>query len=123
MAFDAFKKIWQDNQDDEYENLDDNENVLYDDSASSGKPRFVLRKPVDRSELAEIAQDLMQGRIVVLNLENINKLDIRRYLDFLQGTIFALRGETKKVDENAYMFIPGKADVNGIISEDDEKLV
>ena len=125
MAFEAFKKILDPNIDDEQDIIEEDvEEDVYDtDGVPHTKPKFVLKKPVDRTELAEIAQDLMQDKVVILNLDNINKTEIRRYLDFLQGTIFALRGEIKKLSDDTYMFIPGKVDINGDILEDVEKLL
>jgi len=125
MAFEAFKKILDPNIDDEQDMIEEEgEEDDYDtDGIPHTKPKFVLKKPVDRTELAEIAQDLMHDKVVILNLDNINKSEIRRYLDFLQGTIFALRGEIKKLSDDTYMFIPGKVDINGDILEDVEKLL
>ena len=124
MAFEAFKKILDPNIDDEQDIIEEyEEEDVYDDGTPHTKPKFVLKKPVDRTELAEIAQDLMQDKVVILNLDNINKTEIRRYLDFLQGTIFALRGEIRKLSDDTYMFIPGKVDINGDILEDVEKLL
>lgn len=125
MAFEAFKKILDPQMEDEQDYVEDveAEEEYISDGASHTKPKFVLKKPIDRTELAEIAQDLMQDKVVILNLDNINKMEIRRYLDFLQGTIFALRGEIKKLSDDTYMFIPGKVDINGDILEDVEKLL
>ncbi len=125
MAFEAFKKILDPQIDDEQDYIEEEmeDDGYVSDGVSRVKPKFVLKKPVDRTELAEIAQDLMQDKVVILNLDNINKVETRRYLDFLQGTIFALRGEIRKLSDDTYMFIPGKVDINGDILEDVEKLL
>lgn len=119
--FEKLKAFLGDTRDYEVKSNDDNE--IEETSIDKTKPKFVLRKPESRAELAEIAQDLTENRIVILNLELINKSEVRRFLDFLQGTIFALNGQVKKLSDDTYIFIPGSVEVKGDILEDVEKLM
>lgn len=119
---DKLKAFLGDTKDYDVKSNEENE-IDETSSIDRTKPKFVLRKPESRAELAEIAQDLTQNRIVILNLELINKSEVRRFLDFLQGTIFALNGQVKKLSDDTYIFIPGAVEVKGDILEDVEKLM
>ena len=60
----------------------------------------------DRTGIIQIAQHLMNSRVVVLNLEHTNKEMSRRYLDFLRGVAFAISGEVKLVSTDTYILSP-----------------
>lgn len=84
------------------------------------KPEFVLVKPADRDELGAIANNLMGGKTVVLNLELVTK-DSKRFVDFLSGVAFALEGKIKKIADATYLIIPGGVEISGDIFDDFEE--
>lgn len=92
-----------------------------DDGLGSTKPRpqFVLVKPDKREDLMPIADNLLNRKTVVLNLELV-KSDTRRFIDFLSGVAYALNGQVKKVASNTYLIIPGGLEVSGDIFDDME---
>ena len=78
------------------------------------KPEFVLVKPADRDELGAIANNLMGGKTVVLNLELVTK-DSKRFVDFLSGAVYALDGNIQKVSNGIFLIAPYNV---GIMSGD-----
>lgn len=71
------------------------------------KLQVVLFKP-DRfsDETRNIADELMKSHTVVLNLENTNKDNSRRIIDFLSGAAYASRGKIKRVATSTFIIIP-----------------
>ena len=64
-------------------------------------------KPESYKNASQIADHLLNGRTVVLNLENTNKETARRLIDFLTGAAYAIGGDIKKVSNNTYVVTPG----------------
>ncbi len=64
-------------------------------------------KPESYKNASQIADHLLNGRTVVLNLENTNKETARRLIDFLTGAAYAIGGDIKKVSNNTYVITPG----------------
>ena len=91
--------------------------------APSGKrPNFILCKPDDKSAMQAVADDVISGKSVILNLENIQK-DTKRIVDFLYGVVYALDGTVKKVAEHTYLIAPGGVDITGEMDNDLEETV
>ena len=73
-------------------------------------------KPDDYdSEIPEIADSLICGRVVVLDLdiENKNPDISRRIVDFLRGTTHAIKGKFMKVAKHTYVLTPNNVEING----------
>ena len=64
-------------------------------------------KPESYKNASQIADHLLNGRTVVLNLESTNKETARRLIDFLTGAAYAIGGDIKKVSNNTYVITPG----------------
>jgi len=86
---------------------------------SKPKPQFVLAKPEKRDELLGIADQLLNRKTVILNLELVTS-ETRRFVDFLSGVAYALSGQVKKVAVHTYLIIPGGLEISGDIFDDIE---
>ena len=71
--------------------------------------------PASFEEVGEIADYLIDGCTVVLNLELLDPVQTVRMLDFLNGVTYSTDGEIKNVAKNTYIITPHNVD----ISEDD----
>ena len=78
------------------------------------KLQVVVFKP-DRfsDETRAIADELMKQHTIVLNLENTNKDNSRRIIDFLSGAAYASRGKIKRVATSTFIIIPSSVDMAG----------
>lgn len=118
------------------EEADDEENYYEDEAPLSQSPRIpfignqnnnkvlnintttklqvVLFKP-DRfsDETRAIADELMKQHTIVLNLENTNKDNSRRIIDFLSGAAYASRGKIKRVATSTFLIIPSSVGMTG----------
>lgn len=68
-------------------------------------------KPESFDSVAQIADHLLSGRTIVLNLESTNKETARRLIDFLSGVAYSIDGSLKKIATNAYVITPNNVDV------------
>ena len=72
-------------------------------------------RPESFSEVSDIADYLIDGCTVVLNVEVLDKASIVRMLDFLNGVTYTKDGDIKKVSQSTYIITPSGI---GISDED-----
>ncbi len=72
-----------------------------------------LAHPESFSDVADIADYLLDGCTVVLNLEAMEKAECLRMLDFLNGVTYTTGGDIKPVAQNTYIITPNNVDVQG----------
>ena len=63
-------------------------------------------RPEGMAEISTIADYLIDGCTVVLNLELLEKEAITRMLDFLNGVTYTTGGEIKNVAKDTYIITP-----------------
>ncbi len=86
-------------------------------TSSSANIEMKIVKPDKFEDVKGIADHLLSKRTVVLNLENVNKETVRRIIDFLTGTIYAIEGNIKKVSLATYVLTPKNIDVSAELGE------
>ena len=80
---------------------------------AGGKQEVTLFRPMNFNEASKAAQELRMGKVVVVNLENVDKAMGRRVVDFLTGCAFAIDGSIKKIGQSVYLFCPSHLTVTG----------
>ncbi len=83
------------------------------DIHTTAKLQVVLKKPERFEEATGIADELLDKRTVVLNLECTAKDEAARLLCFLSGVAYANGGKLKKIANNTYIITPYNVDVMG----------
>ena len=86
---------------------------------NGGAMKVVIVRPEMFDEVAGIADHLVQGKTVVLNLETANKDIARRIVDFMCGAAYALSCKLKKVANNTFIIVPEHTDIAGELMLDD----
>lgn len=69
-------------------------------------------KPDRYEAVADIADLLLQGNTVLLNLEDTNKEATRRIIDFMTGVAYAIRGDLRRIANNTYVVTPNNVRVS-----------
>lgn len=83
------------------------------DIHTTAKLQVVLKKPEHFDEATTIADELLEKRTVVLNLEFTAKDEAGKLLCFLSGVAYANGGKLKKIANNTYIITPYNVDVMG----------
>ena len=78
---------------------------------ANAKPQMSMASPVRFEEGAKLADSLLDGRTILLNLEKANKVDARRLLDFMSGAAYALGGYVRRVSGSIYLVVPSGEEV------------
>lgn len=77
-----------------------------------GNIELKVVRPTSFEEVGTIADYLIEGCTVVLNLELLERPLVIRMLDFLNGVTYTKDGEIKNVAPNTYIVTPSGIDVN-----------
>ena len=112
LDFDDF-----DDDDDELE-LDGNDGA----SLSIGGSNIELKvvKPSQFGQILTAGDYLVEGKTVLLNLEDVDGALRRRMIDFIAGAAYALNATIKKASSSSYFIAPRDVDVGGVIFDDDD---
>lgn len=74
--------------------------------------KVLVVEPRSFDEVQTIVDQLKSRRPVILNLESLDKDLASRILNFLNGAVYALGGETQKVATGIFFFAPTGVDVS-----------
>ena len=79
---------------------------------SDGNIELKVVHPSSFDEVGEIADYLIEGCTVVLNLETLDSIQTVRMLDFLNGVTYSTDGEIKNIAKNTYIITPHNVDIS-----------
>lgn len=91
-------------------------NVVNLSAIQQSSSKVVLYEPKSYNEVQEIADNLLNKRAVVINLQRIDTTQAKRIVDFLSGTVYAIKGDIQKLGLSTFLCTPENVDVTGTIS-------
>ena len=77
-------------------------------------------KPKSNQEGAAIADYLVAGSTVVLNIESLDRMSAIRLIDFLLGAVHVLGGDMKSVTKTTLVFAPRNVGVSDFENVEEE---
>ena len=86
-----------------------------------GGAKMILLEPRAYSEAQQIADHLKRRNTVVVNLKRVTSDQAKRIMDFLSGTIYAIKGNIQKIGSGIFLCTPNNINVQGKITDDTEK--
>ena len=86
-----------------------------------GGAKMILLEPRAYSEAQQIADHLKKRNTVVVNLKRVTPDQAKRIMDFLSGTIYAIRGNIQKIGSGIFLCTPNNINVQGKITDENEK--
>ena len=81
-------------------------------AAAGGAGALKVVKPRDAQDGLVIADYLMGGFTVVMNIESLERDITIRLIDFLQGALHVLDGELRRVTKSTFVLSPRKGEVS-----------
>lgn len=75
-------------------------------ASKSDSVELKVIRPESYADVADVADSLLDGCTVVLNVEAIDKPTIVRMLDFINGVTYCTDGEIKKVAAATFIITP-----------------
>lgn len=126
---DKFKNFFDTNEEYEYEEIEvdayeypemtrKNKNVVNLKKFEQPVTQVILYEPKSYDEVQEIADNLLNHRSVVINLQQVDPMQAKRIVDFLSGTVYAVRGDIQKLGISTFLCTPENVEVSGSINVD-----
>ena len=97
----------------EYYDLKAEDSALDTDGA-----KMILLEPRAYSEAQQIADHLKKRNTVVVNLKRVTGDQAKRIMDFLSGTIYAIKGNIQKIGSGIFLCTPNNINVQGKITDE-----
>lgn len=69
-------------------------------------------KPESFEDVSDVADHLIKGGTVVLNMEQLDNSVILRMLDFMNGVTYSIDGDIKNVSKSTFIITPHNVDVS-----------
>ena len=88
---------------------------------TTGSGKMILLEPRAFSESQQIAEQLKKRNTVVVNMRRVSPDQAKRIVDFLSGTVYALGGDLQKIGGGIFLCTPKDVDVEGAITDDEDK--
>ena len=89
--------------------------------SEEGGAKMILLEPRAFSETQQIADHLKKRNTVVVNLKRVTGDQAKRIMDFLSGTIYAIKGDIQKIGGGIFLCTPNNINVQGKITDDTEE--
>jgi cell division inhibitor SepF len=71
----------------------------------------VIRTPEAFEDAKKIADDIKANKYVVINVEKLDQETAREVLDFVAGAMCIKGAKHKKINQNAFLVVPGNTNV------------
>jgi cell division inhibitor SepF len=80
--------------------------------------KVVVLKPHSFNDAREVCDHLRNKKPIIVNLEEIEKENAQRIIDFISGSIYALDGNIQKVANEIFIVAPCNVDIMGDVKEE-----
>ena len=118
----GFMKMFGDKDDNKVGNSNEYYDIKTEEAYSEeGGAKMILLEPRAYSEAQQIADHLKKRNTVVVNLKRVTSDQAKRIMDFLSGTIYAIKGNIQKIGSGIFLCTPNNINVQGKITDDSEK--
>ena len=92
----------------------------YNDSKSNivsikrnNETKLIFHKPDSYNDVKEIVDDLKERKPIILNLEDVEKRQAKRFIDFISGAVYGINGNIQKVGCSVFLFTPSNINIDG----------
>ncbi|MDO4377607.1 MAG: cell division protein SepF [Erysipelotrichia bacterium] len=108
----------EEDEDDEEESYSEENTSAYEEPRNQqvkavSNAKMIVKEPRSYDDAKEVAEYLLKGKAVIVNIHKLNESSGTRLLDYLTGVTFAIRGSYQKVDNNVFLFAPNDMPVDG----------
>lgn len=82
------------------------------------KPSMLVRyTPTSFSETKDIAKELKNNNVVIIDISKLSKVEAVRMIDFVSGVLFAVGGKYKRLVSKTYLIAPNEKLLNKFDNE------
>lgn len=79
------------------------------------KLQLKVVNPESFGEAGDIADLLLDGNAVIANIERLERPEVIRLLDFLNGVTYTFDGEIRQISQTTFVITPHNVDIGDVI--------
>ena len=79
--------------------------------SEGGKGTVVITQPVGFDDARQIAENVKNGKTVLVNFERTDGETIKRTVDFMSGITYAVSGTVQRVSNTIFLFAPARVEI------------
>ena len=113
------KGLFKENE--EVQASDEYYDIKSSEIVEEGGSKMILLEPRAYSEAQQIEDHMKKRNTVVVNLKRVTADQAKRIMDFLSGTIYAIKGNIQKIGSGIFLCTPNNINVQGKITDDSDK--
>lgn len=83
--------------------------------AATTSSKISIYQPRLYSDVQEIADELLAHRATVVNFSQMETATANKVIDFLNGTVYAIDGDIKRIGEQIFLCTPHNFEVEGSV--------
>ena len=93
-----------------------NKVVSFSSGRTNNLSQISLYEPRLYADVKQIASQLLEGHAVIVNFTQMESTSAARLVDFLNGTVFAIDGEMKRIGKEIFLCTPKNYEISGNLS-------
>lgn len=93
-----------------------NKVVSFNSGRTNNLSQISLYEPRLYADVKQIASQLLEGHAVIVNFTQMESTSAARLVDFLNGTVFAIDGEMKRIGKEIFLCTPKNYEISGNLS-------
>lgn len=79
--------------------------------------QILVTEPRLYADAKDIATNLLNNRAVIVNFNRLDQAQACRIVDFLTGTVYAIKGQIQRIGDNIFLCTPAQFEVEGTLQE------
>ena len=79
--------------------------------SEGGKGTVVITQPMGFDDARQIAENVKNGKTVLVNFERSDGETIKRTVDFMSGITYAVSGTVQRVSNTIFLFAPARVEI------------
>ena len=88
------------------------------DITDFSKMKVVITEPENYEDATEIANNLKQKKVVIVNLEKIDDATLMKKFAFMHGVVYVLSANMQKVAKSIYILTPENVNIDSSVKKE-----
>ena len=84
----------------------------------TNQSNMIITQITEYADCKDVIKQLKERKSVIINVDQMDKVDARRAVDFLSGAITAIDGDIKKIANSIIVVAPSNVKLTGIFGEE-----
>lgn len=85
--------------------------------ARHNKHELLIYNPTSFDDVQQILDGLLENKAIIVNFADMPHVDRQRFLDFLGGALYAIKGNSKKIADAIFVFASRNVSIKDVLEQ------